>query len=101
MEVFSDQEWGQLKTHLHLPPRQAEIVRHLLHGLSDKQIARELGVSLPTVRTHLSRLFRRFDVCDRVELVLGVFARLRRHCQIEVVCTDLPAEAERGATPVF
>jgi DNA-binding NarL/FixJ family response regulator len=79
-ELFSEQEWIQLMEHLCLPPRQAQIVKHLVHGMSDKQIARELGISLPTVRTHMSRVFRRFDLSDRVELILHVFTCLREHC---------------------
>lgn len=78
-ELLSEQEWTQLKEELGLPPRQAEIVQHLVRGQSDKQIARELGISLPTVRTHMSRVFRRFDLSDRVELILHVFTCLRQH----------------------
>ncbi|OHB65581.1 MAG: hypothetical protein A2Y76_12285 [Planctomycetes bacterium RBG_13_60_9] len=48
-------------------------------GMSDKQIARAMGISITTVRTHMSRLFRKFDLSDRTELVLHVFACLRQH----------------------
>ena len=80
-ELLSEQEWRQLREDLALPARQAEIVKHLMHGKSDKQIAHELGISLATVRTHLSRLFRRFDSSDRMELILYVFACLRKQWQ--------------------
>src|SRR5438105_635743 len=36
-------------------------------GLGDKQIARELGVSPHTVRTHLQRLYRQNGVSNRAE----------------------------------
>ena len=78
-ELISEQEWDQLQQYLDLSPRQAEIVREILHGKSDKQIARELDIALPTVRTHLGRLFQKFDLNDRVELILHVFASLRSH----------------------
>jgi DNA-binding NarL/FixJ family response regulator len=76
-ELFSEEQWSQLKEQLGLPPRQAEIARHIMHGKSDKQIARELGISLPTVRTHMSRLFKKLDLNDRVELILRVFTCLQ------------------------
>jgi len=76
-ELFSEEQWSQLKEQLGLPPRQAEIARHIMHGKSDKQIARELGISLPTVRTHMTRLFRKLDLNDRVELILRVFTCLQ------------------------
>jgi DNA-binding NarL/FixJ family response regulator len=49
-----------------------------MSGRSDKQIAREMGISISTVRTHVSRLFRKFDLSDRMELMLHVFACLRQ-----------------------
>lgn len=76
-ELFSEQEWCLLQQQLGLPRRQAQIVKQIMHGKSDKQIAGELGISLPTVRTHMSRVFRRFDLSDRVELILHVFSCLR------------------------
>jgi DNA-binding NarL/FixJ family response regulator len=74
-DIFTDAEWLELKEELSLSPRHAEIIKFLLRGLSDRQIALELGVSFHTVRTYLSRLFVRFNVEDRVGLILAVFRR--------------------------
>ena len=79
--VFSEQEWGELRQELSLSPRQADVVEQLLMGHSDKQIAHQLQMSVPTVRTHLCRLFSRFDVEDRCELILHVYACFREGCQ--------------------
>jgi DNA-binding CsgD family transcriptional regulator len=76
---LSDQEWVQVRQALGLSPRQAEIVRHLLLGESDKQIAKELRISIPTVRTHLGRLFQKFELNDRVELILHIFGQVREN----------------------
>ena len=78
-EIFSESEWMELAKELSLPPRQAQVVKCLLLGHSDKQIALDLQMSMPTVRTHLSRLFSRFDLQDRTELVLYVFRHFRHH----------------------
>ena len=72
-EIFSESEWTELVKELSLSPRQAQVVKCLFMGHSDKQIASDLQMAVPTVRTHLSRLFSRFDVQDRTELVLYVF----------------------------
>jgi DNA-binding NarL/FixJ family response regulator len=77
--LFTDEEWVQVQERLHLPQRQAEITRHIMCGLSDKQIARAMGISITTVRTHMSRLFRKFDLNDRMELMLRVFTCLRQY----------------------
>jgi DNA-binding CsgD family transcriptional regulator len=49
----------------HFTPRQAEIVALIASGLEDKEIARQLGVSVATVRTHLQRLYRQIGVPNR------------------------------------
>jgi len=79
--LFSSREWSELKQDLSLSPRQADVVEQLLLGHSDKQIARELQMSVPTVRTHLCRLFSRLSVEDRCELIVHVYSRFRDKCQ--------------------
>ena len=79
-EIFSESEWMELVKELSLSPRQAQVVKCLFLGHSDKQIALVLQMAMPTVRTHLSRLFSKFDVQDRTELVLYVFHRFHHGC---------------------
>ena len=46
----------------HIPPRQREIAKLLLVGLSRKQIAAELDLSPSTVATHVARLYKNVGV---------------------------------------
>lgn len=78
--VFSEREWGNIKKSLTFSPRQEQIARCLLSGMTDKEIADAVGITVPTVRTHLSRLFDKFDAGDRVELVLHFFRAYRKEC---------------------
>jgi DNA-binding CsgD family transcriptional regulator len=48
-----------------LTPRQAEILDLVAGGLGDKEIARRLGISTNTVRTHLQRVYRDQRVANR------------------------------------
>jgi DNA-binding CsgD family transcriptional regulator len=50
-------------------PRQAEIIRLIATGASDKEIASTLGISVPTVRTHLQRLYRDLGLRNRAAAV--------------------------------
>ena len=77
LEIFSKTEWIALADSLSLSPRQSQIGRYLCSGFSDKQISNALQISVPTVRTHLSRLFLKFDVQDRHELVIIFFHHFR------------------------
>lgn len=51
-----------------LSPRELEVARCVCRGLSDKEIARELGIGLPSVRTYLRRLFDKLGVHRRAGL---------------------------------
>jgi DNA-binding NarL/FixJ family response regulator len=52
-----------------LTRRQREIVRWAARGMSNKQIARQLGISPETVKTHLHHVFEREGVHNRVALL--------------------------------
>jgi DNA-binding NarL/FixJ family response regulator len=51
-------------------PREREVLTLLLEGLPNKLIARRLGISEKTVKTHLTSVFRQIGVTDRVQAVL-------------------------------
>lgn len=57
-----------------LPERQRQVLLFLLSGLSSKQIADQMGLSLHTVNDHLKSLHRRFNVSSRGELLSKFFA---------------------------
>lgn len=48
-----------------LPRRQMQVLRLICLGLSNKEIARELELSLSTVRAHISAVFQKLDVSNR------------------------------------
>ncbi|MBA2673267.1 LuxR family transcriptional regulator [Ramlibacter sp.] len=52
-----------------LPPLQAAVLGHVVNGLTDHQIAKQLNVSSHTVDYHLRKLRQRFAARNRVQLV--------------------------------
>jgi DNA-binding CsgD family transcriptional regulator len=50
-----------------LTRRQKEIAAAMLLGGSDRRIAQELCISVPTVRTHIRTLYQRFGVSSRMQ----------------------------------
>ena len=54
---------------MHVTDRQAEILALMAQGLTDKEIARRLGLTRGTVRTHVDRLFRDHGLRSRTEAV--------------------------------
>ena len=51
-----------------LTPREARVCQQVAAGRTDEQIAASLGISYWTVRTHLRKVFIKFEVANRVEL---------------------------------
>lgn len=52
-----------------LTPREAQVLRLMARGLSNKGIAKELGLSPETVKDYLLGAFRKLEVRDRVSAV--------------------------------
>jgi putative nucleotidyltransferase with HDIG domain len=53
-----------------LTPRELEVLRALGEGKVYKQIARELGLSASTIRSHLQNVYRKVGAVDRAQAVL-------------------------------
>ncbi len=56
---------------LDLSRRELHVLTQVAGGLSNKQIARKLGISHKTVRNHLSQVFRKLDASNRTEAVMN------------------------------
>jgi DNA-binding NarL/FixJ family response regulator len=56
-----------------LTAREREIIAQIGHGLKNKQIAEHLFISETTVRHHLTSIFNKLEVCDRLELVIYAY----------------------------
>ncbi len=67
--IFSEKEWKSLQRQLELFPRQLDIAKLLCEGHKNYSVAKELGISINTVRTHLRQLYNKLDVTDRFEML--------------------------------
>lgn len=67
MEGSHDPEQARIKF---LTSRELQIVRLVAVGLRNKEIARRLRITANTVRHHLTTVFEKLDVRDRVSLVI-------------------------------
>jgi DNA-binding NarL/FixJ family response regulator len=56
-----------------LTDRELQVISLIAEGLKNKQIAQRLFISETTVTHHLSSIFSKLDVSDRLELVIYAF----------------------------
>jgi DNA-binding CsgD family transcriptional regulator len=73
------EEWAYVVRSLDLSPQQANVVRLMLDGHQDKEIAVTLDLTVPTVRTYLARTYDRAQVKGRVQLTVRVFSLAREY----------------------
>ncbi len=52
------------------------MLKYVLEGLSTRQIANELCLSEQSIKLHLGRLFKKFEVSNRSQLILMAFQRV-------------------------
>jgi DNA-binding NarL/FixJ family response regulator len=62
-----------------LSPRETEVLRLVVEGLLNKQIAQRLGVTERTVKAHLTSAYQRIGVADRTQAALWA----QRHALVD------------------
>ena len=66
----ADPEAGKITS---LTPREREVIALVSEGLKNKLIGERLFISETTVTHHLSSIFSKLDVADRLELIIYAF----------------------------
>lgn len=56
-------------TQVDLSARELQIVAWMRHGMTNKEIARKLGISDTTVKTHAHNIFHKMNISGRVRLL--------------------------------
>jgi DNA-binding NarL/FixJ family response regulator len=60
----------KMKQDIPLSEREMEVLKHMSQGLSNKQIADELYISIRTVETHKHNLMKKLNIYSTAELVI-------------------------------
>lgn len=52
-----------------ITPRESEVLIQIVKGKSYSEIAELLFISMPTVKTHISRAYRKMNISNKIELI--------------------------------
>jgi RNA polymerase sigma factor (sigma-70 family) len=58
-----------------LSPREGQVVTLVCEGLSNKEIAKRLGLTEGTVKGHLNSIYEQLGVRSRIELMIALANR--------------------------
>jgi two-component system, NarL family, nitrate/nitrite response regulator NarL len=74
-ETFRTQMFDAMERRFGLTARELEIVTTVTTGLSNKEIAKRFSLSEETVKHHLTKIFAKVGVSNRLELALFAIAQ--------------------------
>lgn len=68
----TEKEMEQIVEKYNISPREHEILNLIMKGKSNKEIENALFISMPTVKTHISNIYKKFAVKNRLELICSI-----------------------------
>jgi DNA-binding NarL/FixJ family response regulator len=68
--MMADGRTSEASRDFGISSREMQVVTHVVAGYTNKDLAGKLGISLQTVKHHLTNIFDKLGVSNRLELVL-------------------------------
>ncbi len=69
LDAYASSTSGVVDDELHqLTPRERQVLRYIARGYAYKEVARELGISIKTVESHVSAVLRKLQLSNRHQL---------------------------------
>lgn len=60
-----------------LTPREKDVLRLVMHGKTNKEIAKELGLSTRTAEHHITQILEKLRLTNRTELAIWAHEHLQ------------------------
>lgn len=80
-----------------LTERQRMVIAHVRQGYSNREIGDKLAISEDGVKAHLSRLYLRYGVTNRVELITSVDETAGQQLVVASPAREMPRAHTNGA----
>jgi DNA-binding NarL/FixJ family response regulator len=76
-ELLTTEQWREVSRAHGLTPQELRLLRLLARGFANCEIAFQLGLRRPTVRSHLRSIYRKLNCTDRIEVLLQLVHEFR------------------------
>ena len=75
LKKYKDSTRNHAQNNYGLTPREMDVIQSVVAGRMNKEIAKKLSISEQTVKHHITNIFNKLGVYNRLELILFVFHR--------------------------
>jgi DNA-binding CsgD family transcriptional regulator len=70
VRIMDDNQWIFIRKSFRMSPRELIVAKFVCGGLSNKEIASQLGIKAATIKTHLRNIYRRIRVQRKLDMLL-------------------------------
>ena len=75
--LLDEKHWSYLQRRYHMSPRELQIAKLICQGFRNDDIAKNLHITLGTVKTHIRNIYRRVQVESKIAMLLRFVADAR------------------------
>ena len=68
--LLNDQQWAYLQRRHRLTPRERQIAERVCKGRRNEDIAKDLGITSGTVKTHIRNIYRKTNLRNKISILL-------------------------------
>lgn len=69
----NDIDFEQIQTKMKISSREVDVLRLMVKGSSNREIAEELYISEHTVKNHITNIFHKLEVSDRAQAIAKIY----------------------------
>jgi DNA-binding CsgD family transcriptional regulator len=70
VRILDDNQWLFIRKSFRMSPRELIVAKFVCGGLSNEEIATQLGIKTATIKTHLRNIYRRTRVQRKLDMLL-------------------------------
>ncbi len=79
VHILDDKQWLFIRKSFRMSPRELIVAKFVCGGLSNEEIATQLGIKTATIKTHLRNIYRRIRVQRKLDMLLTFIDQVAKY----------------------